>query len=678
MMLFKLSLRNLRQSVRDYVIYFVTLVIGVAVFYVFNAIDDQTVMMKVSSAAMEVIKLMTSMMSAISVLVSFILGFLIVYAGNFLLKRRKKEFAVYMLLGMGKRKISLIIVMETLLIGLISLAAGLAAGIFVSQGMSLLVARMFEADMTKFVFVLSWNAVGKTVLYFCIIYAVVMVLNVIVIGRARLITLLYAGSKSEKNTARNPWVCMLVFAVACIILGSAYYKVTAGAEDIKTEKDLLVQIAKGIAGTFLIFWSLSGILVFISGKCRSFFHRGINIFTVRELSSRINTTVVSGSIICLMLFVTICVLSSAMSVKKSINDNLNTMVPVDINFSKNPEEEGCMTIAEIFEVSGVDTAMFCDVFSFQSRQDEGLTRADFVMEELKRKKYNDSYIDWLGQMPMELMHVSDYNRVAELYGNEKYQVEGNEYVVVCDYDSVLELYNGVLKQGKEITVGNKSYIPKYQECRDGFVMMASNHVNFGFVLLPDDAGLSGYSVCQDYYIANYAADSTKEKDKIIKYIDSKKFDKQINPADRTWSYVNRDSKSIIYAHSIGIAAMVVFAGIYLGLVFMIASAAILSLKELSEAADNREKYGILRRIGVDEALIRHSLFAQCALFFGIPLVFAMIHSIFGIQVSNHILESFGEGGLLYSILTAAGMILAVYGVYFVVTYLCCKKIISEV
>lgn len=337
-----------------------------------------------------------------------------------------------------------------------------------------------------------------------------------------------------------------------------------------------------------------------------------------------------------------------------------------------------MTIAEIFEASGVDTAMFCDVFSFQSRQDEELTRADFVMEELKRKKYNDSYIDWLGQMPMELMHVSDYNRVAELYGNEKYQIEGNEYIVVCDYDSMLELYNGVLKQGKEITVGNKSYIPKYQECMDGFVMMASSHINFGFMLLPDDAGLSGYSVCQDYYIADYAADSTEEKDKIIKYIDSKKFDKQINPADRTWSYVNTYSKSSICASSIGIAAMAVFTGIYLGLVFMIAGAAILALKELSETADNREKYWILRRIGVDEHLIRHSLFAQCALFFGIPLVFAMVHSIFGIQVSSYILESLGEGGLMYSILTAAGMILAVYGVYFVLTYLCCKKIISEV
>ena len=244
MMLFKLSLRNLKKSLRDYVIYFVTLVIGVSIFYVFNAIDEQTVMLNVSSAAYEIIDLMTNTMSAISVLVSFILGFLIVYASNFLLKRRKKEFAVYMLLGMGKQKISMIIVIETILIGLVSLAVGLVAGMFASQGMSLLVAGMFEADMTKYTFILSWRAVAKTIVYFCIIYLVVLVLDAIVIGRAKLITLLHANSKSEKNTAKNPWICMVVFLIACVILGSAYYNVTAGIEHITTENSLLMQIAK--------------------------------------------------------------------------------------------------------------------------------------------------------------------------------------------------------------------------------------------------------------------------------------------------------------------------------------------------------------------------------------------------------------------------------------------------
>ena len=679
MMLFKLSLRNLRKNLQDYVIYFVTLVIGVSIFYVFNALDEQTVMLNVSAASYDVVELMTSTISAISVLVSFILGFLIVYASNFLLKRRKKEFAVYMLSGMGKRKISMIIVIETVLIGLISLVVGLATGIFVSQGMSLVVAGMFEADMTKYTFVLSWRAIGKTIICFCMIYLLVLLLDVIVIGRARLITLLHASGKSEKNTAKNPWLCLVVFVIACMILGSAYYTMTAGMENLDSENDILIQCAKGVVGTFLVFWSLSGILVFITKRSKNFSHHGVNIFTVKELSSRINTVVFSGTIICLMLFVTICVLSSAMSVRKSVNDNLQTMVPADINFIKNAEEEGCITVEEVFERVGVDTGLFQDVVAFQSYQSEKLTAYNILADYLQQIEIDETYGQWAMERTLEIMHASDYNEVANLYGNEQYEVAEGEYMIVCDYDMQRQLYDGALKLGTEFVVNGESYRPKYQECKDGFVLMSSNHINFGFVLVSDSADLSGFTVCEDYYLANYAAKDKKEAEKIASYIDSKKFEKLLNPKakKRDWEYINISSKTSIYAGSIGLTAMIVFVGIYLGLVFMIASAAILALKELSEASDNREKYRILRRIGVDESMIRRSLFTQCAVFFGIPLIFAMIHSIFGIQVSQYILETFGNTDLLYSILTTAAMMLAVYGVYFAVTYLCCKKIISE-
>ena len=111
-MITKLSLKNISKSFKDYAIYFFTLILGVAIFYVFNAIDSQTVMMDVSSSTREIIKLMTNMLSGVSVFVSFILGFLIIYASRFLIKRRNKEFGIYLILGMSKRKISLILFLE--------------------------------------------------------------------------------------------------------------------------------------------------------------------------------------------------------------------------------------------------------------------------------------------------------------------------------------------------------------------------------------------------------------------------------------------------------------------------------------------------------------------------------------------------------------------------------------
>lgn len=688
MMLFKLSLRNIRKSMHDYVIYFVTLVIGVAIFYVFNSMDQQTVMLNVSQSTYDVIDLMLQVMSGISVVVSFILGFLIVYASNFLLKRRKKEFAIYMLLGMGKRKISMIIVFETVLIGLISLVAGLALGAFASQGMSLVVAGMFEADMTEFAFILSWKAIVKTILYFCILYAIVVILDAIVVGKAKLATLLYAKNKTEKNIAKNPVVCVIVFAAACVLLGTAYYMVTAGASEITSESALLMQIVKGIIGTFLVFWSLAGILVFTFGRWKGFTHHGINVFTLKEVSSRINTTVFSGSIICLMLFVTICVLSSAMSIRKSVNDNLKDMVPVDINFKKTAGEKNDKSrLTDVFKEINLDTTMFRDEITFQSYKIKKFSTLKYLADYFKHEGINvaGSDLGYFGDLDMEIVRLSDYNSVAKLYGKDSYELSENEYILCCDFASILELFNGALSVGTELEFDGKTLHPKSKECYDGFIEMSSSHSNFGFIIVPDEVDITKLSIYADYYIANYAASSADERKKTETYMDSEEFRNLINPKDderqkngeSQWHYVAVSTKTDIYAASIGITAMIIFIGIYLGLIFMIASAAILALKELSEASDNREKYQILRRIGVEEHLLRRSVFSQCAIFFGMPLVIAIIHSIFGIQVAQYIFESFGQSGLLYSILTTTGMVIAVYGVYFIITFLTCKKIISE-
>ena len=231
MMLFKLSLKNIKKSFKDYAIYFFTLILGVAVFYVFNAIDSQTVMMDVTKSTRSIIDLMINMLSGVSVFVSFILGFLIIYASRFLIKRRNKEFGIYLTLGMSKRKISMILFFETLVIGILSLIVGLGVGTLLSQGMSLLVANMFEADLTKFSFVFSLSACIKTLIYFSIMYILVMLFNTINISKCKLIDLLHASKKAEKVHMKNPAISTLVFLISATLLGYAYYMVTAGINE---------------------------------------------------------------------------------------------------------------------------------------------------------------------------------------------------------------------------------------------------------------------------------------------------------------------------------------------------------------------------------------------------------------------------------------------------------------
>ena len=683
MILFKLSIKNITKSIKDYAIYFFTLVLGVAIFYVFNAIDSQTVMLNVSSSTSEIIRLMTTILGGVSVFVSFILGFLIIYASRFLIKRRNKEFGIYLTLGMSKRKISLILFFETLIIGAISLGVGLTLGIVLSQLMSILVANMFEADLTKFQFTFSSSAALKTLLYFSIMYLIVMIFNTIIVNKCKLIDLLHGNKKSEKVKLKNPIICTIVFIIAVIALSYAYYLVTDGfgtSPLMNTINGILLPIAIGCISTFLIFWSLSGLILKIVMHLKKYYYKGLNSFTVRQISSKINTTVFSMTIICLMLFFTICIFSSALSIKNSLSDNLKDLAPVDIQFSKLQEslskeeqESFSKDIIEDYNTTVKDTLQRLDVYKYlKDVVDINIYR----LEEITQK---DSFGDQIGKdypalsynVREDLVKLSDYNRLAKLYNKKELTLKDNEYVIISNYKMMADIRNISLKNNTKLTINGKDYYPKYQECQDGIIELSGSATNTGVIILPDNA-LEGIHPYKNILAANYQADTKEEKENvedIVSTIINNHFNK-----DTLLSY---NTKIDIYASSIGLGAMVTFVGLYLGIIFLISSAAILALKELSESTDNKERFNMLRKIGTDDKMINKALFNQIAVFFLFPLLLAIIHSIFGIEFANYILKTMGTESLLSSIILTAVFLVVIYGGYFLVTYYCSKTIIKK-
>ena len=684
-MLFKLSVKNITKSIKDYAIYFFTLVLGVAIFYVFNAIDSQTVMLNVSSSTSEIIRLMTTILGGVSVFVSFILGFLIIYASRFLIKRRNKEFGIYLTLGMSKRKISLILFFETLIIGAISLGVGLALGIVLSQLMSILVANMFEADLTKFQFTFSSSAALKALLYFSIMYLIVMIFNTIIVNKCKLIDLLHGNKKSEKVKLKNPIICTIVFIIAVIALSYAYYLVTDGfgtSPLMNTISGILIPIALGCVSTFLIFWSLSGLILKIVMHLKKYYYKGLNSFTIRQISSKINTTVFSMTIICLMLFFTICIFSSALSIKNSLSGNLKDLAPVDIQFSKlqqlsdEEEESFSKDIIEDYNTTVKDTLQRLDVYKYlKDVVDINIYR----VEEITLKDSFGDQIEQIGkdypllayQDKETLIKLSDYNRLAKLYNKKELTLKDNEYVIIANYKMMADIRNISLKNNTKLTINGKDYYPKYQECQDGIIELSGSATNTGVIILPDNA-LEGIHPYKNILAANYQADTKEEKENvedIVSTIINNHFNK-----DTLLSY---NTKIDIYESSIGLGAMVTFVGLYLGIIFLISSAAILALKELSESTDNKERFNMLRKIGTDDKMINKALFNQIAVFFLFPLLLAIIHSIFGIEFANYILKTMGTESLLSSIILTAVFLVVIYGGYFLVTYYCSKNIIKE-
>ena len=692
-MLFKLSLKNIKKSFKDYTIYFLTLVLGVTIFYMFNSLDSQQAMLQVTQSQKELIKLMISMLGMISVFIAVILGLLIVYANNFLINRRKKEFGIYMTLGMGRRQISKIILMETIIIGIISLVVGIVVGIFGSQFMSILVAKMFQADMTKFEFIFSAESCLKTCIYFAIMYIAAMLFNTFTISKYKLINLLNASKKNEKVKIKNPIISIIIFLVASIILAIAYYKVVAS--NSVTQEELFIAIIMGVIGTILVFWSLSGFIIKVIQKLKGIYLKDTNMFVLRQINNKINTTVISMSVICLMLFITISVLSVSLSLRGTMEKDLKEMTPVDINLQKTaylPEkyinkwgseiiytkeqiEDSRISIQETLKNNGLDMNILKDIVEIPIYTDKNLTWGKFFGENLDNVKASFPNLEY--DTAEEIIKVSDYNKVAKLYGLDEYTLEDNEYIMLCDFKFMKEVRNDTIKNGNDIKILGKQYKAKYNECQEGYVFMSTSHVNTGIILVPDSCPLKDEMTEQQVLVANYNANTEEEKKEINNIFSSSDSGFVQNLSEKGLN-IDGMTKIAIIESSVGIVTIVLFIAIYLGIIFLISSAAILALKQLTESSDNKQRYTILRKIGCDEKMINKSLFIQIGIFFLMPLVLAVVHSIFGIQFALKVMSGLARNDeLIPSIIATIIIIGGIYGTYFVATYFQSRNIIRE-
>ncbi len=566
-------------------------------------------------------------------------------------------------------------------------------GIFASQFMSILVAKMFEADMSRFEFVFSKDACIKTCIYFAIMYVAVMFFNTITVSKYKLINLLNANKKNEKVKIKNPIISALVFIFGASILGYAYWKVTGDIESLSTADKILPPILMGILGTVLIFWSLSGFIIQLVQMRKKIYLRDTNMFVLRQINNKINTMVASMSVICLMLFMTISILSTSLALRNTIQKEIIEMTPVDINLYKTanlPEkymkykreittteeqrEDSRVPISETLKKNGLDMNVLKDVVEIPIYTTNSLTLGKFLENELEAIKMRLPMLTY--DTAEMIVKISDYNKIAKLYGIEQYELKDDEYIIICNFDSMRQIRNELLSKGNNVLqIAGKNYKSKYNECKDGYIEISTGHVNTGIILVPDNCPLKESDLEQHFLAANYNAKSDEEKEKINEIFSSNESGFVQNLTNKGIE-IDGQTKILLFESSIGLATIITFIAIYLGIIFLIASSAILALKQLTESADNIQRYTILRKIGCDEKMINKALFRQILIFFAAPMVLAIIHSIFGIQFAIAILQGLASSeDLLPSILASVAIIGVIYGAYFIATYMGSKNII---
>ena len=679
MKLFKLSLRNIRRSLRDYAIYFFTLIIGVAVFYVFNAIGGQAAMMSVSESTNHIAKLLTSMISGLSIFVAVVMGLLIVYASRFLMKRRSREFALYMTLGMGKGEISAILAGETLIIGIVSLAAGLVIGVAFSQFMSAVVANLFEADMTNYSLSVSGDALILTIICFAVMNLCILLFNGAAVTRMKLIDLLSHGKKSEEIKLRNPVLCVIVFILAAIALGFAYYQVGWKYGNLN-EVTILIYIAMGSAATFFIFWSVSGMILRIMMSAKKTYFRGLNAFTFRQVSSRINTMVFSMTVICLMLFFTICALTSSFSIRNSLNNTMRDHLAADFEISLSSDDDKPYTkqfesLSQLYTAYGYDLyADTAEGLEYTLYGDPSFTMAASFGKHLTEVEKDYSFVRMRGKE--RLIRVSDYNALMKLYGREGVSLESDEYILICDYEAIKTLRDMALSDGGEVTVCGRKLHSKTKECVNGFINISAQEENTGVFVVPDDLVNDSYrwKIC---FCAKYG-ELTKEESRRRDALLTDRIDavlRKLSEDTDDWGLMISTRNDIREA-AVNLGAIATFIGLYIGVIFLIACGAILALKGLSDSVDSTARYDVLRKIGADEGEINGSLRRQTGIYFALPLALAVFHSFFGMKFSMQILKAMGTKNTAESIIVTGAIILVIYGGYYLITYLTGKKIIK--
>ncbi len=673
-MYFKLAFKNIKKSYKNYVIYFLTLIFGICIFYTFNSIESQSVMMELNEQKQSAFMMAEQLIGYFSVFIAFVLGFLIVYANNYLIKRRKKEFGIYMTLGMENGSLSKMIFLETLFIGAISLGIGVVLGIMLSQALSVLTAYMFQVDLTKFQFVFSPLGFKRTVLCFSIIYLVVLIFNFISVRKIKLIDLLTASKRNEKPTIKNLWVSVILFLVSVGILVTAYYKVIHDGIAFASFNALGLPILLGCIGTFIFFYSLTGFFLKVIQGNKKFYLRDLNMFVMKQISSKINTTFVSLSFICLMLFLAICTFSGGLGINRAINADLKDLTKFDVTFWSNSGEN----IENLLKEKNIDISNIAKEDSNMVMYDSGVKYSNFLSKEgmTAMKNYfpvaNDNDILVIGE--------NGYNNTLKLLGKEPVNLKENQYLAVGNIDEMKKwvnesLENGNMDQmkklvnkssenGKKINISGKTLEPankKYENINLYNFTMKGDIL----ILVVKDSLLEGLKpVSSRFNMMLKDNSNTKEELESIR-------DQLVE------SQVYSITKKEIYDNAAGLGATMAYLGIYLGLIFIITSAVVLAIQQLTESTDNVERYRLLKEIGVDQKMINKAIFTQVGVYFMLPLSLAIVHSIVGLKISSTIVGVFGNASIMPNIIITAIIFVIIYGGYFLATYLGAKKNINE-
>lgn len=718
-MLCKLAWGNVRRAGRDYLVYLLTLTLGVTVFYAFNTVSMQVDIAGIDEEGLA--QVMGSMLGYLTYFLAGVMAFLMVYANNFIMKRRKKEFGLYQVLGMGRGRVATIMALETVIVSVVAFVAGIVLGVGLSQLMTFFTASLFKTQIANFHFFFSVHAFNLTLACMLVMFVLTLLLNLRAVRRTKLIELMGAERRNESIKTRNPWIAIAVFAVGVVLVGVAYYRLLRDgfpltATDSKLQEAMNqfgITTAMVTVGTFALFWGLSGMLIKLLQSLRGVYWRGLNMFTVRQLAAKVNTVCFSMGVIAMLLFLAITSVTCGMSIANVMNENLERYNPVDVSQTYvyytpdtldyykeyvNPSDEADRMVpadttvdlypawhgrdssadnndetgkkVDIADVAGEHVQIDSYLSYPFGSSNPSVTPSEMckIMGEKLPKAFGGSNADTMG---LFVTPASQYNKLRQMMGEEPVHIGHDQYLLTCDMGGELvDLYTKYMAGGHALTLGGHTLKPATDKSDEDTAAIANSAMgsNPGTVVVADELlsqlNLQPYS---SSLLVNYKQGmDTTEADESIKYT---LLDDLLVDGKKPGSWGTFITRSEMYTQAAQMNGLISYLAIYIGFVLVVACAAILSIQQLSNVADGSRSYRVLAQIGCDDRQIRHSVMARQAVFFLFPLAVGLAHSFVALKVIIELVSIFGNMSIGGTVGLTCAIFLAAYGGYFLVTYL---------
>ena len=676
-MLGKLSFRNAKRQAKDYCIYFLTVIISVALMFSFNSISVSKDISELASW----MKYFSKSITGISIIIILVMAWLINYTMRFMLEKRSKEFGIYEILGIEKKSISKMFTLENILIGGVAFIFGIVVGTFLYQIFTSIIMNLFE-QAYKIEIEFNLKAVGITAIYFFGIFLLVLLNCRRKIKKTKVYDLLYADKKNENNIIKNSKGNIAIFIVSVVLLIAALYinhKEFADANNMKG-LNILISIIMLILGIYLFYISISSFIVkrYIENKSRKY--KKDNMFLYRNLTSKINTMSFSMGTIAVMFTIILIGGNVALLMNNLLNNEIEMGYPFEIMVST--VDGDFSEYKEYIEKNTKVTDMY--EYRLYCIKSIGISKA------LEGTAFNSGSMDGIEYV----MSLTDYNKLREILGYEKVDLQNNEIIINC-MKTAKEVFTEYIKDNNEIEMlGTKVKIKEIKSENlgqvgfNGYIYTVIVPDNLITAVEAEDESLRSEENSEDeedtgsYYLGSgykLVAQTEETTDEafyqgLSNFILRKEMPvtEEIDGEMREYNVEiplgNVQTKGQRTAEAKSFYAIVSFLAFYIALIFIMATATLLAIQQLSDSEKYKYRYELLKKLGMDELQMNRTIFKQLFFYFAIPMLVPIIVSIPAIiSVSQIFKVAVTLQEIWRNIAIILGMLILVYGIYFIAT-----------